>query len=119
MLCEGPYGVKVWSFLFFDARKGSLDVAIGYLGAEFEDSCCCGIRLGEGGGVEVEDSLILALMESVVDGQEFCPVFSISMEKIWKSHRLITHLLPQRTDPWSTIHLCVCFVVNYSLANSH
>lgn len=47
-----------------------MSVSASYLSSQLEDPCWYEIGLGKGGGVEVEDGLILALMEGIVDCEE-------------------------------------------------
>lgn len=50
-----------------DIGDGGVGLAEGDLGAELEGSGGQLVFGGEGGGVEVEDGLVLALVEGVVD----------------------------------------------------
>ena len=62
------HGGEIRSVLFgVDIGDGGVGLAEGDLGAEFEEASWELVLWGEGGGVEVEDGLILALVEGVVD----------------------------------------------------
>lgn len=50
---------------------------LGASGAELEDFGGQGVGAAEGGGVEVEDGLVLGLVEGCVDIYEFCWVVRI------------------------------------------
>lgn len=71
---KGLDGAYIGSLVGFalDVCKNVGRVPLGYLGAELENPCWKGVFRRERGCVEVYDGLVLALVEGIVDVDEFC-----------------------------------------------
>lgn len=116
VLREGLDGRQVGSLIVRNLRQHIGRLAQGDLGAELQQAGWQGVLGREGRGVEVDHMLVLALVEGVVDVDEFCgtDIVHVSLEKkipkrslLFSSSCCYAHLPQLRMNPWrQTLRRC-------------